>query len=133
MTTSSRPQTFRYGNWVFNTDRALAIVQQPHHDTAPTHVADWAGAYRLNQFGPDYQGTSWCPVFGPDLSHFTVEHAMQTDLDIPVIIATMEFNGTKAVMLIDGVHRMYRAMVENRPTLPSYLLSVEETTQVRDH
>ncbi|MCX4826328.1 hypothetical protein OG883_42570 [Streptomyces sp. NBC_01142] len=132
MTTSSHVQTFHYGAWVFNIDRALTIVEQPHHDPVSTSVAAWAAAYHLNQLGPDYQGALWCPVFGPDQSHFNVEHAMQTDLDTPVIIATMEFDGNEAVLLIDGVHRMYRAMVENRPTLPAYLLTTTETMQVRE-
>ncbi|MCX4681666.1 hypothetical protein OG413_41430 [Streptomyces sp. NBC_01433] len=132
MTTSTHVQTFRYGGWVFNIDSALTIVKQPHHTPLPTSVAAWADAYHLNQLGPDYQGASWCPVFGPDQSHFNVEHAMQTDLARPVIIATMEFDGAEAVLLIDGVHRIYRAMVENRPTLPAYLLSVTETKQIRE-
>ncbi|WP_184503068.1 hypothetical protein [Streptomyces botrytidirepellens] len=58
---------------------------------------------------------------------------MQTDLGKPVIIATMEFDGDRALVLIDGVHRIYRAMIEDRSTLSAYILTVTETTEVRVH
>ncbi|MFF9178668.1 hypothetical protein [Streptomyces sp. NPDC014793] len=57
---------------------------------------------------------------------------MQTDLDEPVIIATMQLDGNPALLLIDGVHRMYRAMSEGLSTLPAYILTVDETVKVRD-
>ncbi|MEU1710298.1 hypothetical protein ABZ478_33895 [Streptomyces sp. NPDC005706] len=57
---------------------------------------------------------------------------MQTDLDKPVIIATMQFDGNPALLLIDGVHRMYRAMSEGVLTLPAYILTADETAKVRD-
>lgn len=125
-------QTFRYGAWVFDIDRARTILDEQHRDTVPASVDVWGSAYHLSLLRPDYQGEPWCPVFGPDLSHFNVEHAMQADLGVPVILATMLFEGTPAVLLVDGVHRMYRAMAENRSTLPAHILSAEETRLIRD-
>ncbi|MGW4569438.1 hypothetical protein ACWEN3_46405 [Streptomyces sp. NPDC004561] len=95
-------------------------------------VADWVAAYHLNLLKPDYEGAPWCPVFGPDQTHFNAAHAMQTDLDKPVVIATLQFDGNPAVLLIDGVHRVYRAMIEGRSTLPACMLTAAETAQVRD-
>ncbi|WP_167368112.1 hypothetical protein [Streptomyces agglomeratus] len=43
---------------------------------------------------------------------------MRTDLDQPLIIATLEFDSGPTRLLIDGVHRMYRATAEGRQTLP---------------
>ncbi|MEU4040300.1 hypothetical protein [Streptomyces collinus] len=54
---------------------------------------------------------------------------MQTDLDRPVI---MQFDSSPALLLIDGVHRMYRAMSEGLATLPAYILTAAETAKVRD-
>lgn len=125
-------QTFGYGSWVFDIGRARTILEEQPRGTVPTSVDVWAAAYHLSLLRPDYQGEPWCPVFGPDLSHFNVEQAMQADLDTPVILATMLFNGTPAVLLVDGVQRMYRAMNENRSTLPAQILSADETTLIRN-
>lgn len=128
----SHPQTFNYGKWIFDIDRAQKILDEQPRAVAPTLVADWVGAYHLNLLKPEYEGAPWCPIFGPDQSHFNAPHAMQTDLDKPVIIGTMQFDGNPALLLIDGVHRMFRAMIEGRSTLPAYTLSIAETGTVRD-
>lgn len=132
MTTPSR-QMFKYGGWLFDTDRAMRLLEERPRAVEQTSVADWSAAYHLSLLRPDYDGPSWCPVFGPDQSHFSVEHAMRTDLDEPVIIATLEFDSGPARLLIDGVHRMYRATVEGRPTLPAHVLSIAETSTIRVH
>ncbi|CAL9328600.1 hypothetical protein SUDANB105_00024 [Streptomyces sp. enrichment culture] len=76
-------------------------------------------------------GAPWCPIFGPDQSAFNADHALQTDLDKPVIIVTLEFD-RPAILLIDGVHRMYRAMIEGRETLPAHTLTAAETATIRE-
>ncbi|MFE5214058.1 MULTISPECIES: hypothetical protein [unclassified Streptomyces] len=132
MTSAPLTQTFHYGARMFNIDKARSLLQQHLRNPEPTLVTDWAAHYHLHHLTPDYDGTSWCPIFGPDQSHFNAAHAMQTDLDKPVIIATMEFDGRAAVLLIDGLHRMYRAMVEARVTLPAHTLTVAETASIRE-
>ncbi|MFF8401725.1 hypothetical protein ACF06P_08840 [Streptomyces sp. NPDC015684] len=118
---------------MFNIDKAQSLLQQHPRNPEPTLVTDWADHYHLRHLTPDYDGTPWCPIFGPDQSHFNAEHAMQADLDKPVIIATMEFDGRPAVLLIDGIHRMYRAMVEGLATLPAHTLTVAETASIREN
>ncbi|MGW3392160.1 hypothetical protein [Streptomyces cinereoruber] len=132
MTAAPATQLFLYGAWVFNIDQAQILVKEHPRDVGLTPVADWATAYQLDRLAPDYDGARWCPVFGPDQSAFNAEHALQTDLNKPVIIATMEFDGCPAILLIDGVHRMYRAMTEGRATLPAYTLTTAETTRIRE-
>ncbi|WP_317447646.1 hypothetical protein [Streptomyces collinus] len=132
MLSASHPQTFHYGTWVFNIDRAQRLLDERPRAVVQTPVADWVTAYHLNLLTPDYDGEPWCPVFGPDQNHFNAEHAMQTDLDRPVIIATMQFDSNPALLLIDGVHRMYRAMSEGLSTLPAHVLTADETAKVRD-
>ncbi|MGW6202123.1 hypothetical protein ACWF9B_00485 [Streptomyces sp. NPDC055089] len=125
-------QLFLYGKWLFNIDEAQALLKEHPRDAEPTPVADWAANYHLDRLTPGYDGAPWCPVFGPDQSAFNAEHALHTDLSNPVIIATMEFDGHPAILLIDGVHRMYRAMTEGRATLPAYTLTTAETTRIRE-
>lgn len=132
MPLASHRQTFHYGSWVFDIDRAQKLLAEQPRAVVQTPVADWAAAYHLHLLTPDYDGEPWCPVFGPDQSHFNAGYAMQTNLDKPVIIATMQFDGNPALLLIDGVHRMYRAMIEGLSTLPAYILTADETAKVRD-
>ncbi|MFI6282882.1 hypothetical protein [Streptomyces sp. NPDC050988] len=132
MTTAPAIQLFLYGKWLFNIDKAQTLLNNHPRDAEPTPVADWVAAYHLDRLTPDYDGAPWCPVFGPDQSAFNAEHALQSDLDKPVIIATMEFDGRPAILLIDGVHRMYRAMTEGRATLPAHTLTAAETATIRE-
>lgn len=132
MTAAPATQLFLYGKWLFNIDKAQTLLTEHPREAEPTPVADWSAHYHLHRLTPDYDGAHWCPVFGPDQSAFNAEHALQTDLDKPVIIATLEFDGRPAVLLIDGVHRMYRAMTEGRATLPAYTLTAAETATIRE-
>ncbi|OLO26001.1 hypothetical protein PZ61_0237110 [Streptomyces sp. MNU77] len=132
MTTPSL-QLFKYGRWLFDIDGAMRLLEKRPRTAEQAPVDDWSAAYHLSLLRPDYDGPSWCPVFGPDQSHFSAEHAMGTDLSQPVIIATLEFDSGPARLLIDGVHRMYRAMVEGCPTLPAHVLTVAETATIRVH
>ncbi|MFE8941161.1 hypothetical protein ACFYNX_27265 [Streptomyces sp. NPDC007872] len=125
-------QLFLYGKWLFNIDQAQALLKDHLRDTKPTAVADWVAAYHLDQLTPGYDDARWCPVFGPDQSAFNAEHALQTDLNKPVIIATLEFDNGPAILLIDGIHRMYRAMTEGRTTLPAHTLTTTETIRIRE-
>lgn len=125
-------QLFLYGKWLFNIDQAQTLLKEHPRDARPTPVADWSAHYYLDRLTPGYDGARWCPVFGPDQSAFNAEHALQTDLNKPVIIATLEFDGRPAILLIDGVHRMYRAMTEGRATLPAYTLTTAETARIRE-
>ena len=55
-------------------------------------------------------------------------YAMSTDLTAPVILGQLSLNGSpRAALLIDG-NRAWRHAV---PQLPAYLLTAEETLQIR--
>lgn len=132
MTETNERQTFRYGAWVFDIDKALDIIEATPRGSKLTSVADWVSAYHLDLLRPDHDGQPGRPIFGPDQSYFNVDHAMQTALGTPVIIGLMEFDGKPAQLLIDGTHRMYRAMMTGADTLPAYFLTVAETAQIRE-
>jgi hypothetical protein len=70
-------------------------------------------------------------ISGPDLDP---EYALTTDLEKPVILATLQARGREPEpLLIDGCHRVYRANVEGRATLPAYVLTVAESLAIRSH
>ncbi|MFE0774348.1 hypothetical protein [Streptomyces sp. NPDC058861] len=52
MTTSSR-QMFKYGDWLFDIDRAVHLLEEHPRAVEQTPVADWAAAYRLSLLRPD--------------------------------------------------------------------------------
>ncbi|MGP3777020.1 hypothetical protein ACTWJ8_39930 (plasmid) [Streptomyces sp. SDT5-1] len=58
------------------------------------------------------------------------EHAAHTDLTAPVLVATVaELDNT--TMLIDGWHRLHRALQEGLTHLPCRHLTAEQELQVR--
>jgi hypothetical protein len=66
---------------------------------------------------------------GPD---FDPQYAMGTDPDEPVIIASIPVAGEPpAPLLIDGVHRPYKAARLGREHQPSLVLTVAETLAIR--
>jgi hypothetical protein len=58
---------------------------------------------------------------------------MTTDLDEPVIIATLTSPAGEAAgpLLIDGCHRLYKAASLGRAHLPSIVLTAAETLAIR--
>jgi hypothetical protein len=67
---------------------------------------------------------------GPE---FNRRYAMTTDLEKPVIVATLrsEETGDESPLLIDGTHRLFRAYQDGVAALPAYVLSVEESLSIR--
>jgi hypothetical protein len=78
-------------------------------------------------------GSDPCPVslIGPGPG-FDVRCAMTTDLDDPVIIATLTTAGGKPAgpLLIYGCHRLHKAAMTGAD-LPSFVLTAEESLAIR--
>ncbi len=74
----------------------------------PLPVAPWARAYGL--IPAPGGGPHAVPLIGPG-PEFDPEYAMTTDLDEPVIIAsvTIAGSGPPAPLLNDGTHHLYKA------------------------
>ncbi|MBM0224856.1 hypothetical protein [Micromonospora sp. ATA51] len=50
----------------------------------------------------------------------------------PLIVAQLDVPGHPPIaLLIDGIHRLYRAWREHVPRLPAYLLTAEETRRIQ--
>jgi hypothetical protein len=120
---------FQFGPWVFNVDRALALIfekQQPTRHVLP--VEAWACFYGLAEM--DNENT--IPMISPGPG-FDRDYAMTTDLSMPVVVATLRGqDGRESPLLIDGCHRLYRAYAEGVPQLPAYLLDYDESMAIRD-
>lgn len=61
------------------------------------------------------------------------EYALtQADLEVPILLVRIVHEGEDlGCLVVDGWHRVYRALVEGRTMLPAYLLSAEAEEVVR--
>ncbi len=130
MTGRRAPQWFHFGPWVFSIDAAEALIAAAPHERLDLDVTAWATAYGITRLD-DRQPTS-VNLIGPTRDAVDRDYAMTTDLTQPVILGQLAINNLPpAALLIDGVHRLYRAWREAIPRLPAHLLTVEETLRIQ--
>ncbi|MER5324917.1 hypothetical protein [Streptosporangium roseum] len=91
--------------WSVTSAKELADGRAP---TAALAVADWVGMLRLLMVDE--------------------EHAKRVDLAEPLIAVSMPTGG---LLIIDGWHRVYKALASGRSTLPAHVLTVEEERACR--
>jgi hypothetical protein len=103
------PQIFRFLNNAWDVDAALALVAQRKPDLMPVtkELANSAQFIEVDE--------AWAN-----------SHA---DLAIPVILVTLpEGSGC---LIIDGWHRIAKALGEGKRTLPAHLLSEDDSEALR--
>jgi hypothetical protein len=121
-----RGQRFLFGAFVFNVDKAMAMLEDNQRDRRVLEVGPWASF-----FGFDITGEHSIALFGP--RHLDRDYAMTTNLEDPVIVATLVGReGERFPLVIDGTHRIYRAYVEGVPILPALVLDEAESLSIRD-
>ncbi len=104
------------------------IADRPHEPSS-LHIAAWANAHRPAHI--DDLDTHTVNLIGPTHGELDREHAMRTNLAKPVLVASLEADRQPTPLLIDGVHRLYRAWREGVASLPAYVLTVAETQQIK--
>ena len=122
-----RIQTFQFGPWVFNIDQAQAILREAPRETELAPVVALAHLYGLDAI----DGGTGVSLFAP--ANLDREYALQTNLDDPLIMATVRTEeGQPVRLLIDGLHRLYRGYTEGVSHLPTYRLDVDESLAIRE-
>ncbi|MFI5489239.1 hypothetical protein [Micromonospora echinaurantiaca] len=130
MTGPRQPQWFHFGPWVFSIDAAQALIATTPRDNRSLDVATWATAYGLTRLDEPHRVN----LIGPTSTGLNRAYAMTTDLSKPLIVAQLDVTGhPPSPLLIDGIHRLYRAWREHVPRLRAYLLTAEETRQIQDN
>lgn len=120
-------QWFQFGGWIFNVDRAEAILADKPREPEPLPVLPWVRLYGLDLL--DQPGSAPIIGLGP---HFDRDYAMTTDLTRPLLVATLHLPGSgNSLLLIDGTHRLYRAYREGVAELSAHVLDVTETLAIR--
>jgi hypothetical protein len=119
-------QRFVFGAFVFNVDKALALLEEDQRVCQALEVAPWASF-----FGFDITDEHSAALFGP--RYLDRGYAMTTDLDDPVIVATLAGGeGERFPLVIDGTHRIYKAHVLGISELPALVLDEVESLSIRD-
>ncbi len=128
--TGRQEQWFHFGPWVFSIDAAQALIAAAPRDTVALPVTAWATAYGLTHLDdPDRAAVN---LIGPTSDAVDRLYAMRTDLTKPVLLGRIRVGAhPPAALLIDGVHRLYRAWREGVPHLPAYQLTTEETGAIQ--
>jgi hypothetical protein len=126
----TRQQRFVLRPWSFDVTAATALLRAAPRPPRPLPVMAWAYAYGLLPAPGGSPHT--ISLIGPGPG-FDPGYAMGTDLDEPVIIATITGpDGEPAgPLLIDGCHRLYKAARLGREHLPSLVLTAGETRAIR--
>lgn len=120
-----RVQRFQFGPWLFNVNGARAILAERPRDNKSLPVEPWTRFYGLDNTD---EAVSLFSVL-----HLDRDYAMTTDLDEPVLVATLQSSLSKRFpVLIDGTHRLYKAYVRGIEELPAYVLDVDESLAIRE-
>jgi hypothetical protein len=107
--------------WLFDVTAATGLLRRVPRPVQPLPVMAWARAYGLIP-RPSLHSV---PLIDPG-------YALTTDLDDPVIIASITAGGgPRATLLIDGCHRLYKAARLGREHLLALVLTAEETLSIR--
>jgi hypothetical protein len=123
-------QWFVFRPWVFDVTLAGLLLRAAPRPPVPIPVQAWARAYGLTR--DPGTGPHTIPLIGPG-PDFSIEYAMTTDPDEPVILATLAHASSEPAgpLLIDGCHRLYKAAVTGRPEIPAFVLTAAETLLIR--
>ncbi|MER7009932.1 hypothetical protein ABT324_00690 [Saccharopolyspora sp. NPDC000359] len=115
-------QTFRFGTWQWCVDTAEELIRDDPSAATLVAEGDISGLGKLLPFHPDPPGV--VPLIRV---HVDIDYAMTTDLSKPIIAARLvsEAGEDCGVVVVDGWHRVFRALWEGRVHLPTYLLSNE--------
>ena len=120
-------QHFVFGAWAFDIQAAQLRLRAHPRARLQAEITGWAHVFGLHEQAPG----RFPLIAGPDLDR---AYAMTTNLDEPLIIATLQAAGKDPEpLLIDGWHRVYRAHAEHRTHLPAYVLTIAESLKIRSH
>lgn len=120
-------QHFIFVAWAFDIRAAQLRLRAHPRAALQAEITGWARAACIDDHHPGRVPL----ISGPDLDR---AYAMTTNLDQPLIIATLQAQGhDPEPLLIDGWHRVYRAHTEGLTHLPAYVLTIAETLAIRCH
>lgn len=116
-------QWFHFGRWTFDVTEAAAILARDPRPAGWLGVEPWARTYGLAA------PPGVVALIRPE--GLDREYALRTDLERPVLVATVTpAKAAPMPLLIDGIHRLYHAHVAGRERLPAWQLTQAETRRI---
>lgn len=86
MSENTDEQYYFFGAWRYDIRAALALIAERPRDRVQIDVADWTRFYGLDAIGTDRVS-----ILGPG-PEFNPAYALTTDLQVPVILATLDLD-----------------------------------------
>ncbi|GCE32083.1 hypothetical protein KDA_75670 [Dictyobacter alpinus] len=112
---SERFETFRFFVARWDIVKARYIIQKANKPVGSLRVASAARVYGLDRPQTEESAVAVDETRGMSET---------IDTRVPVILALLK--GASSPILIDGLHRLYKAYREGKETLPCYALTSEE-------
>jgi len=119
-------QVFVFGPFVFDIEEAHAIIRRAPRPKFQIDADAWALSYGIAYIQPDGTTPADAPTLIRQADGFDTAHAMCADLTRPLITARID--GLELV--IDGIHRLYKAWRLGVEQLYAYQLTDAETAQI---
>lgn len=119
-------QFFAFGPFVFDVEEAHAIIRQAPRPKFQIDAESWALNYGIAYIRPDGTTPADAPTLIRQADGFDTAYAMRADLGRPLIMARID--GLELV--IDGIHRLYKAWRLGIEQLYVYQLTDAETGQI---
>ena len=110
-----RSETFRFLMVRWDIVKARYIIEQIRKPVNTLQVAGAARAYGLDR-----------PQSEESAAMVDEKRAMSTAIDTSVPVILVLLAGASSPILIDGLHRLYKAYREGKKTIPCYALTSEE-------
>jgi hypothetical protein len=119
-------QVFAFGPFVFDVEEAHAIIRRAPRPKFQIDAEAWALNYGIAYIQSDGTTPADAPTLIRQADGFVTAHAMRADLGRPLIMARID--GLELV--IDGIHRLYKAWHLGIEQLNAYHLTDGETSEI---
>lgn len=119
-------QMFTFGPFVFDVEEAHAIIRRAPRPMFQIDAEAWALNYGIAYIQPDGTTPADAPTLIRQADGFDTVYSMRADLGRPLIMARID--GLELV--IDGIHRLYKAWHLGIEQLYAYQLTEDETTEI---
>ncbi|KUL44777.1 hypothetical protein ADL22_12605 [Streptomyces sp. NRRL F-4489] len=123
-------QYFHAPPFRYDIDAAWRLIERSPRETHRIKVSEWARALGLAKTPEEYQADGKIPLVNYNVDE---EYAKTVDISKPLIFVDVSGKGEEATyIMIDGGHRLRRAVIEGVEELPGYALDKAEAALIRE-
>jgi hypothetical protein len=121
-------EKYHFLSYQWDIVRAFYLIEQRPRDPQPIHVAPCARNYGFSFFEGGAKEEETVEATGFFYVNIKTVMSDEIDLERPLLIALVKLKKDEqpAAMLIDGLHRLFKAARQGRKELPALILTPEE-------